>query len=331
MVHVPLISIIIPIYKVERYLNDCIDSIVHQTYKNLEIILVDDGSPDNCPSICDDYAQTDSRIKVLHKNNEGLSAARNDGLDMAKGKYVVFLDSDDYHSNPQFIEQVVAEIERDGSDVLFFPRSTFYDGKVKEITSSEFPIDILKEKKPYHRLRMLSELDLLDSSACMKIIRREYLKQNNIYFKKGIYSEDIDWFIRLMIPVGSISISNCISYQYRLRGGSISHNVSKKNVEDLFYSIEAHSESCVALDDVNKRIALLNILAYNYSIVLGLTYAYLEKSDRKYIFGRAKQYKWLLKCGSSKKTKLCRLLYQFVGLNILARVLGFYIIKKRAI
>ena len=90
------ISVIVPVYKVEEYLDRCVKSIVEQTHKNLEIILVDDGSPDNCPMMCDKWAEKDSRIKVIHKKNEGVSAARNIGLDNAKGEYIGFVDSDDY-------------------------------------------------------------------------------------------------------------------------------------------------------------------------------------------------------------------------------------------
>ena len=92
----PLISVIVPIYNVEKYLARCVDSIVNQTYKNLEIILVDDGSPDRCPQMCDDYAEKDSRIKVVHKKNGGLSDARNAGMAVATGEYISFIDSDDW-------------------------------------------------------------------------------------------------------------------------------------------------------------------------------------------------------------------------------------------
>ena len=84
----PLISVIVPVYKVEQYLDECVQSIINQTYKNLEIILVDDGSPDRCPEMCDEYARQDSRIKVIHKPNGGISSARNSGLDIARGEYV---------------------------------------------------------------------------------------------------------------------------------------------------------------------------------------------------------------------------------------------------
>ena len=91
-----LISVIIPIYKVEQYLDECVESIIKQTYKNLEIILVDDGSPDGCPQMCDEWARKDERIRVVHKKNGGLSSARNAGLDVATGEYVSFVDSDDF-------------------------------------------------------------------------------------------------------------------------------------------------------------------------------------------------------------------------------------------
>ena len=101
----PLISIIIPVYKVEPYLRDCIDSCIQQTYKNIEIILVDDGSPDQCPDICDEYAKKDSRIKVIHKKNGGVSDTRNVGMKIAKGEWWTFVDSDDY-LHPQMIEKL---------------------------------------------------------------------------------------------------------------------------------------------------------------------------------------------------------------------------------
>ena len=107
----PLITIIIPVYKVEDYLDKCVESVVNQTYKNLEIILVDDGSPDNCPKMCDDWAKKDKRIKVIHKENGGLSDARNKGIDIAKGEFITFIDSDDYVENNyvEFLYNLVRE------------------------------------------------------------------------------------------------------------------------------------------------------------------------------------------------------------------------------
>lgn len=111
-----LISVIIPIYKVEKYLDECITSVVVQTHKNLEIILVDDGSPDNCPQICDDWAKKDDRIKVIHKKNGGLSDARNVGIEIASGDYIAFVDSDDF-IKPDMLEKLFAAICRENADI----------------------------------------------------------------------------------------------------------------------------------------------------------------------------------------------------------------------
>lgn len=111
-----LISVIIPVYKVEAYLGRCVDSVLAQTYENLEILLVDDGSPDGCPAICDGYARQDARVRVIHQENKGLSGARNAGMDVAKGAYFVFVDSDDYVT-PDFVERLYDAVVRTGSQI----------------------------------------------------------------------------------------------------------------------------------------------------------------------------------------------------------------------
>ena len=123
-----LISIIIPIYNVEKYLHCCINSVIRQTYKNLEIILIDDGSPDNCGKICDEYAKKDNRIKVIHKENGGLSSARNAGLDIAKGEYISFVDSDDYVAE-NFIEKLYKLCKENDADIA---ECDFYRIKANE-------------------------------------------------------------------------------------------------------------------------------------------------------------------------------------------------------
>ena len=118
MISGPLISVVVPIYNVEQYLERCIDSILHQTYEHLEIILVDDGSPDNSGAICDSYLSLDQRIKVIHKRNGGLSDARNAGLEMASGEFIAFIDSDDTIM-PEMIEKLYERIDTDRSDMAF--------------------------------------------------------------------------------------------------------------------------------------------------------------------------------------------------------------------
>ena len=113
-----LVSIIIPVYNVEKYLDRCIQSVFQQSYKKLEIILIDDGSPDSCPRLCDIYGKNDKRVKVLHKKNEGLGLARNSGLALATGKYVLFIDSDDYLSE-KMVEKLVYQAELMNADIVY--------------------------------------------------------------------------------------------------------------------------------------------------------------------------------------------------------------------
>jgi glycosyltransferase involved in cell wall biosynthesis len=117
LMNMPLISVIVPIYNVEIYLEKCLNSIINQTYKNLEIILIDDGSPDNCGKICDEYAKKDKRIKVIHKPNGGLSDARNTGLDIAKGEYIAFVDSDDYIAE-EMCEELLDIAQKEEADIV---------------------------------------------------------------------------------------------------------------------------------------------------------------------------------------------------------------------
>lgn len=124
-----LISIIVPVYKVEEYIDECVKSLINQTYNNIEIVLVDDGSPDKCGNICENYKRTDNRIVVLHKENGGLSDARNAGMRIAKGKYFVFVDSDDFVSN-NYIEILYDIIKKNNADIGFASLTRFFDNDI---------------------------------------------------------------------------------------------------------------------------------------------------------------------------------------------------------
>lgn len=128
MKSIPTISIIVPVFKTEKYIRQCVDSIIEQTYTDFELILVDDGSPDGCPIICEEYAKRDARVKVIHKKNEGVSAARNDGVQAAEGKYVAFVDSDDLMPGDA-LEKLAQHIENEEYDAIFGNHVLDYDGK----------------------------------------------------------------------------------------------------------------------------------------------------------------------------------------------------------
>ena len=131
-----LITVIVPVYKVEKYIRKCIESIINQTYKNIEIILVDDGSPDDCGKICDEYAKKDNRIKAIHKENGGLSDARNKALDLTNGKYVIFVDSDDYIEK-NAIEYLYQLMQKYNTDIAIGLVNPIYDGEKNNILKNK--------------------------------------------------------------------------------------------------------------------------------------------------------------------------------------------------
>ena len=319
-------SIIIPIYKVEVYLHQCVDSVLAQSYKNIEVILVDDGSPDSCPRICDEYAAKDERIKVIHKPNGGLSDARNSGLKIANGDYVIFLDSDDYYNNTQFLQDIHDQLFFKNADVLFFRRIYFIDGNNNSF-NRQTPYDksMITISNKGKLIKKMSAAGVLDASAAMKVIKREILITNNLYFKSGIVSEDVEWFMRLVPSLCTILVSNSIAYCYRVRLNSISHSISYKNINDLFSTIESYAGELCMLSDRETGIGLLNYLAYQYSIVLGYTSKYLIGVEKQNMLDRCANYKWIMKYALNKKTKVCKLLIFIFGLKFTSYTLGKYL------
>lgn len=177
-----LISVIIPIYEVEKYLRKCVDSVLAQTYKNLEIILVDDGSPDNCGKICDEYAKKDNRVKVIHKRNGGLSSARNAGLDIAKGELVGFVDSDDYIS-PCMYEKLHNVLKTEQTDLALCDLE--YVNKDGPFTNKNVPA---LKKETLTREEALKKLHNIPASVNHKLYKKKIF--NGLRFRDGALYED---------------------------------------------------------------------------------------------------------------------------------------------
>ncbi len=326
----PFFSIVIPIYKVEKYLKECVDSVLNQTFKDIEIILVDDGSPDECPVICDDYEKKDSRIRVIHKKNGGLSSARNAGLKMASGEYTVFLDSDDFYIHNDFLEKAYAKLVEKNVDILCFRRTKYYDDTK---TFSEkvvlYDKEIEKALQYSDLIYELSVRDALEASAAMKFVKTKVLKDNNLYFKEGIFSEDVEWAFRLYPVLTSGTVLNYPDYAYRLREGSITHTKGIKNVDDVFYSIETYADKIKnARLDERLKSGLMNYIAYQYFIELGLAETILKGKERAEYLKKLKAYKWLCAFAMSRKTKKAAFVIRVFGVRGGAYVLGKYLKVK---
>ena len=236
------LSIIVPIYGVEQYLRKCVDSLLVQDIPSseYEIILVDDGSPDGCPKICDDYAASHENIRVIHRENGGLSAARNSGIKVAHGEYVMFVDSDDY-IEPNVLRGLLAQLENDNLDVLRYrlqyvnPQYEVYNPyKSNPFKDNDYSEEIT-DGVTFLNTRM--------STACYAwafILRRDLIlpenKSNvrcqmsnseNTLFTEGIYFEDTDWTPRMLVKAQRVASTNTIVYNYLQRDGSITKAVNR--------------------------------------------------------------------------------------------------------
>lgn len=245
-----LVSIIIPIFNVEKYLSRCIQSVVDQTYRNLEIILVDDGSEDNCSKICDDWKKKDSRIKVIHKKNGGLSSARNTGLSKAMGNYIMFLDSDDWLELDTIQTAVDNFDENQNIDIFQF--DYYYDnGKIKEYNRP-------KEKKQYFEKKDMMDYffrihgEKSNTSVCTMIYRRNIVID---YSFLNTLNEDVEACLEFYTRANLVLNTNIPYYHYYFNDKSITN--SSFTVKDLDY--------LMVWDRVNEKIALSNPDYINYA------------------------------------------------------------------
>ena len=211
----PVISVMVPIYKVEAYLDRCVRSITEQTYKNTEIILVDDGSPDNCPHLCDAWAERDSRIKVIHKDNGGLSDARNAGLEAATGEYISFIDSDDFIA-PEFLSELYSAMTESGADIAECS-VTYVDEEGSELryrnTATVSHMDKLEA------LRRLVLEDGIYQTVWNKLYRRSVI--DGIPFEKGKHHEDDFWTYQVFDRIEKLVTVPTPMYYYLQRSSSI--------------------------------------------------------------------------------------------------------------
>ncbi len=227
------VSVIIPVYNVAMYLDVCVESVLEQTYRNIEVILSDDGSTDGSGKLCDRWAKMDARVSVIHRENGGLSAARNRGIDAASGDYIVFIDSDDYWDGRDTLAQVMTYLEESGADMLVFGYSKLFesDGTIRPITPFGRRESVCGKPKA-EAFGYLTEKNIHVASACARITKTELIK-GKLYFELGVTSEDIEWTARLALAVKSFDYYPEDFYIYRQRAGSITKTMSLRNIEQL--------------------------------------------------------------------------------------------------
>lgn len=288
-------SIVIPVYNTEKYLDKCIRSAIDQTYQNIEVLLIDDGSQDNSAKICDEYAKKDSRIKVIHKENGGLSDARNCGIDIATGDYILLLDSDDYislHAVENFlvyaeknIDVIIGEVIVEGGNCSFKHIKT-----ENALSGKEYLLKAYREDKA-------------PMAACFSVYNKKFLDSNNLRFKKGILHEDEEFSPRCLLLANSVICVENYFYYYQIRENSITTKKDKrKNAKDFY-------ETCLSLEMIynnleNKELKkhLLDSLSAKYLTVF--------QAGKLYQYGKEYLHKgFVIKNAKKFKTKLKALIY----------------------
>lgn len=242
------ISVIVPVYRVEPYLDKCVFSIANQTYTNLEIILVDDGSPDSCPAKCDAWAEKDSRIRVIHKTNGGLSDARNAGMAVATGELMAFVDSDDWIALDMYAH-LYQRLSEDNSDIAACGVQMVWEDKTLSRMLTREGNCVLNQEEA---MRAIIEESWLKQPVWYKLYKTALVR--DILFPKGKYHEDVFWSYQAVGRAQKVSVSDRIGYYYLQRGGSImGEGYSLKRLD----AVEAKVQRCAYIQKQFPEISAL--------------------------------------------------------------------------
>ncbi len=319
------LSVIIPVYNVEQYLQSCIQSVITQTYQDLQVILVDDGSTDSSGILCDQLAQQDSRIQVVHKLNGGLSDARNAGLKVATGDYVAFLDSDDVYLLQDGIEQMMHVIVTDKPDLLLFQCVDVYPAR--QSVRKAYDSDYLARYSGIEVFHQLVRTQSFNMSACFQLIRRELLEKHQLYFEKGLLSEDVDWSLRLWRHVSNVRAMNLPLYGYQHREGSISTTYTIRNLrsyERIFAKfVQLYNDRVV---DAHTELYWKTVMGYLAQMYTSCLYAcgQIARKDKLEAYAILKRYATLLEHSISIKSDRVIKYKRVIGLRMTVWLFAVY-------
>lgn len=313
-------SIIIPCYKVEQYLHQCVDSVLVQTFEDYEVILVDDGSPDGCPAICDEYAIKDNRVKVIHKENGGLSDARNAGLDVAKGEYVMFLDSDDWWDDKNALRKLANCFEKTDADICIIGMKKYF--QKQDIFGDERTpaCDEASALSQAQAINKYMKNNIFVACACDKAVRKSFIETDKQRFVIGQYSEDIEWCCKLLLKNPMITTLTESFYVYRQQvSTSITANVGIKNIYSILDVITRYSNN-------GTPQPLLHFVANQY-VLLITNFMRLSKMDQKQLDNDVKKFWRLIDYNWYPYVKLVSKV-RYLGFHFTCKLLRIYYVYK---
>lgn len=311
-----MISIIIPVYNVENYLPKCIDSLLNQSYKDLEIILINDGSADNSGKICDEYANIDSRVKVVHQANSGVSVARNVGMREAKGEWITFIDSDDYVNNN--FSTLCENLKNLDSDLIISP--------LNKINNENETIDINIDNNSFHNIIRNSKLNI---SSCWSKFYKKEIALTTQFLPSATIAEDKEFVIKVLINSKKITIIDKPFYEYVNRENSAMNDKAARFIQKLIFSTDKIFED-IRLLNCDEKIKQ-DIIEEFSSNLFGIFRFYLKclKQDKKLIKNLIKDKLYLFKYTKVKSKKITLKCMQIFGISFTAWLLN--ILRKMKI
>lgn len=313
----PKFSIIVPVYNVEEYLDECVRSVIKQSFKDWELLLVDDGSVDKSPEMCDEYSNKDNRIKSFHLKNGGASSARNFGLDNASGEYVIFLDSDDFYNDIDGLKKLNENVCQYNSDICIFG-CTDFNMKTNEsiVSRTNYDLDLIYKFDINSTLHYLLSTKMIPGGPTIFCAKRDVIENNSIRFKNGIMTEDHDYVLAVFYWAKSISAINDPFYSYRHgRDNSVTSSPNIKTILGIEYTVEKWFEFCKTMDNEQIKKDYLNYIAFMYTtgfVFMGR----MDKSTRKKSIKTMKKLRYILSYGYWKKTKFTKFAIKIIGINL---------------
>ena len=322
----PLISIVIPIYNAEKYLHECLDSVINQTYKNIEIIAINDGSNDSSLDILNEYFNNDKRIKIYTKENGGVSSARNYALEKVNGDYIMFIDSDDYLVNKNVIQELINNLQ--GYDIIRFGN---YDLKDNNLLENK---QIYKLQDEYESgidfiNKVLSNVDIYGWYLWQYIFKKELW--NGIKFPEGRIFEDASTIYKVLLNSNKIKTITKPIYTYRYNDISLSKKINLKICKDMLETID---ESCNYINTLsisnNTKELLKNNFSYSYISVVNALHI-IDKNDRKEIKEMLIKYRYLLENCKYNNAKYIKDIISIFGISNTALLLNIRRIIKNVL
>lgn len=311
----PIFSIVVPVYNAEQYVDKCINSILYQTFTDLELILVDDGSKDDSCSLCNAIAKNDKRVKILRQENQGASAARNNGITAAEGEYIIFLDSDDYWLHLDALDIIWKRLSKTTPDVLSFNYRKNYGTNMSKPYFSEC-VPMPKGLLGIDSLKYIVSHDLWVSCSWNKVIKRQFFFDNQLDFSEGVTSEDIDWCVRLALLANNFDYIPLDVVAYLQQSSSVSKTVTVSKVECLIANIKKSIDILnQSKSKSNKNTLLWPYIGYQVGTLL-FTLAQLDnRVQRRKMTELVNPLLTYIQYSNNKKVTALRFTSSLIGIN----------------